>query len=78
MASHTLLDEMIQRIKISGPLTVEEYMKMSLTHPQFGFYMKQDVFGSKGHFITSPEISQMFGEVRFGFCFPKLTLWLSL
>ena len=30
-----------------------------------GYYMKKDVFGKKGDFITSPEISQMFGEVLF-------------
>ncbi len=32
-----------------------------------GYYMKQDVFGSHGDFITSPEISQVFGEVGLTF-----------
>ena len=30
--------------------------------------MKKDVFGKKGDFITSPEISQMFGEVLPSIC----------
>ncbi|KAL2915836.1 hypothetical protein HK105_204537 [Polyrhizophydium stewartii] len=37
-------------------------IKATLTHPLGGYYMKGDVFGTEGDFITSPEISQMFGE----------------
>ena len=33
--------------------------------------MKQDVFGTAGDFTTSPEISQMFGEV----CFESFSLF---
>jgi SAM-dependent MidA family methyltransferase len=31
---------------------------------QKGYYKRKDVFGVKGDFITAPEVSQMFGEVR--------------
>lgn len=47
-----------------GPISIAEYMEEVLTNPKSGFYINNDVFGAGGDFITSPEVSQMFGEVK--------------
>ena len=50
-------------IKTSGPMPVWRYMQLCLTHPEHGYYISHDPLGREGDFITSPEVSQMFGEL---------------
>jgi hypothetical protein len=90
--THVLLHPPPPQITTRGPLSVADFMRMALTHPQHGYYTARPVDapvlsdidgvasaaastasaataesatagGRRGDFITSPQISQMFGEV---------------
>ncbi len=70
-----LAAELKDLIALEGPISIERYMALCLSHPRYGYYTTRDPFGPSGDFITAPEVSQMFGELLGLWC---ADLWLQL
>ena len=70
-----LHEHIVELIKLEGPISLERFMGMALGDPRYGYYMTRDPLGAQGDFTTSPEISQMFGELIGLWC---ADLWLRM
>ena len=60
MQIETKIKDLINK---SGPISLSRYMEICLWDEENGYYNSKEVLGDKGDFITSPEISQTFGEL---------------
>ena len=59
-----LKNKIIKKINLNnGFITLDKFIKICMYDKKYGYYLKNNPIGKKGDFITSPEISQLFGEI---------------
>ncbi|MDC1475888.1 SAM-dependent methyltransferase [Pelagibacteraceae bacterium] len=67
--------KIINILKEKKSIPLDKFINISLYDKKFGYYMKKNPFGKKGDFITSPMVSNLFGEMLAIWC---VAFWENL
>ena len=62
------MNKIINILKEKKSIPLDQFINISLYDKKFGYYMKKNPFGKEGDFITSPLISNLFGEMLAIWC----------
>ena len=62
------MNKIINTLKEKKSIPLDQFINIALYDKRFGYYMKKNPFGKKGDFITSPLISNLFGEMLAIWC----------
>ena len=68
-------EQIREAISSSGYVCIDEIMKIALSSSEASYYRSKQPIGANADFITSPEISQMFGEMLGVWC---VDMWHQL
>ena len=62
------MNNIINILKEKKSISIDQFINIALYDKKFGYYMKKNPFGKEGDFITSPLISNLFGEMLAIWC----------
>ena len=62
------MNKIIDILKVKKSIPLDQFINIALYDKKFGYYMKKNPFGNKGDYITSPLISNLFGEMIAVWC----------
>ncbi len=62
------MNKIINKLKEKKTIPLDQFINIALYDKKFGYYMKNNPFKKKGDFITSPLISNLFGEMIAVWC----------
>jgi len=62
------MNQIINILKEKKSIPLDQFINIALYNKKFGYYMKNNPFGKGRDFITSPMISNLFGEMLAIWC----------